>query len=266
MAHALVREIEQAGSHVLTQTHAASVHDDGHALDVETTRGVMRTQRLVGCAGLYADRLARVRARRGRAHRAVPQYRSPPRARRPPHLPGARSALSVPRRPFHAARERRDRSGTERGARVRARGLHVGHGRPEGRRRDADVAGFPRARRPLRGVRLRRNAPLARSPRVRRGAAAAVAGTARRGPAPRARRRARAGARSRGRSSRTSRSPKVRASCTCSTRRRPPRRRASRSARTSPNARSVAAATPRGRRSSPHGDASAPDARVRAPR
>jgi len=59
MARALVREIEQAGGRVLTQTHAASVHDDGHALDVETTRGVMRTARLVGCAGLYADRLAR---------------------------------------------------------------------------------------------------------------------------------------------------------------------------------------------------------------
>ncbi len=58
MARALVGQIEKAGGRVLTQTHAASVHDDGHALDVETTRGVMRTARLVGCAGLYADRLA----------------------------------------------------------------------------------------------------------------------------------------------------------------------------------------------------------------
>jgi len=59
LAHALVRDIEAAGGRVLTGTRVLRARRDGVGLAVETSAGVHRARRLVGCAGLHADRLAR---------------------------------------------------------------------------------------------------------------------------------------------------------------------------------------------------------------
>ncbi len=60
MARALAGELVAAGGEVRMETRVLSAHDDGDGLAVETTRGPLRARRLVGCAGLHADRLARV--------------------------------------------------------------------------------------------------------------------------------------------------------------------------------------------------------------
>lgn len=63
VAAALVARIERRGGEVRCRTGVVGVRDDGHDLRVTVRRGrareVIAADRLVGCAGLWSDRLAR---------------------------------------------------------------------------------------------------------------------------------------------------------------------------------------------------------------
>ena len=102
--------------------------------------------RLVVCAGLTPTGLPPGRRRRRPADRAVPRgvherARPQGRPRARDDLPGARSALPVPRRPLHAPRGRWPRGRPERRAGPGARGLPP-YGRVVGRRAEhGDLAG-----------------------------------------------------------------------------------------------------------------------------
>jgi L-2-hydroxyglutarate oxidase len=58
MAQALAGGIEQAGGEVRFRARVLGAREDGGALVVETTRGAVHAKRVIGCAGLYADRVA----------------------------------------------------------------------------------------------------------------------------------------------------------------------------------------------------------------
>ena len=114
-------------------------------------RGDVVARDVIACAGLQADRVAAMTGDTGprpdRARSAATTTRSRPTPDRwsGPHLPGARPALPVPRRPLHEAHRRRGLGRPERGARVRPRGLPAARPRPArpGRRR-SPIRGFLR--------------------------------------------------------------------------------------------------------------------------
>ena len=96
---------------------------------VTTAGEELEFDRLVVCAGLQSDRLARLAGDereptivpfRGEYYRLAAE-REEPRPRAP--LPGAGPGIPVPRRPLHAAGRRRRRRRAERRARARARGV-----------------------------------------------------------------------------------------------------------------------------------------------
>ena len=101
--------------------------------------------RLVVCAGLQSDRVARLAGDDAEpVDRPVPRRVLPARARaaaaRPrAALPGPRSGLPVPRRALHAPRRRRRRRRPERGTRARPRGLPPTRRAARRRRGDAPV-------------------------------------------------------------------------------------------------------------------------------
>ena len=218
-------------------------------LVVETTGGPIEAQRVVTCAGLHADEVARAvsgpdgRRRRARRSRSAASTASScpsrvaPRAR--PRLPGARPAVPVPRRAPHPRHRRPRARRAERGARVRARGLRVAAASTSRHLRETFAfpgSGGSRAHNWRFGA--RRDGALAEPASVRGGGAAARARDRAGRPRARAGRRARAGDRRRRRARRRLRDPHGRArACTCSTRRRRRRPRRSRSARRSRPAR-----------------------------
>jgi L-2-hydroxyglutarate oxidase len=60
VARVFVREIQACGATVETNTRVLRVQHDGDALVLETTRGTRRARALINCAGLHADRVARL--------------------------------------------------------------------------------------------------------------------------------------------------------------------------------------------------------------
>lgn len=60
VARAYGRRIEAAGGQVLTGARVGAVRRDGSGLTVETARGTVRCSYFVNCAGLQADRIARL--------------------------------------------------------------------------------------------------------------------------------------------------------------------------------------------------------------
>ncbi|MCS6817037.1 MAG: L-2-hydroxyglutarate oxidase [Blastocatellia bacterium] len=60
VAQALARDISQRGGEVRTSARALRVHRRSSEIIVETTTGEVRCRVLVGCAGLQADRVARL--------------------------------------------------------------------------------------------------------------------------------------------------------------------------------------------------------------
>ena len=60
VARAFAREVHACGGSVQTNTRVLGVRRDHDALVVETTRGTWRARTLVNCAGLHADRVARL--------------------------------------------------------------------------------------------------------------------------------------------------------------------------------------------------------------
>lgn len=60
VAQALARDITQRGGDIRTAARAFRVHRRGREVIVETTAGDVRCRIVVGCAGLYADRVARL--------------------------------------------------------------------------------------------------------------------------------------------------------------------------------------------------------------
>lgn len=54
------RRIEQAGGQILTKARVTAVHSNGSGLVVETESGPIACSRLVNCAGLQSDRVARL--------------------------------------------------------------------------------------------------------------------------------------------------------------------------------------------------------------
>ena len=59
MARALAAEIAAAGGEVRLGARVLGARADGDALVVETAEGAFRARRVIGCAGLHADRVAR---------------------------------------------------------------------------------------------------------------------------------------------------------------------------------------------------------------
>lgn len=60
VAAAYSRRVERHGGQVLTKARMRSVQSNGSGLAVETTRGAVACSRLVNCAGLQSDRVARL--------------------------------------------------------------------------------------------------------------------------------------------------------------------------------------------------------------
>jgi L-2-hydroxyglutarate oxidase len=60
VAAAYGRRIEQHGGQILVGARATAVHPNGSGLVVETARGAVACARLVNCAGLQSDRIARL--------------------------------------------------------------------------------------------------------------------------------------------------------------------------------------------------------------
>ncbi|CAL9640840.1 L-2-hydroxyglutarate dehydrogenase (plasmid) [Streptomyces sp. enrichment culture] len=56
----LVRELTEAGADLRPGTRALAIRRRGSAIEVATPSGVVRADRLVNCAGLHADRVARL--------------------------------------------------------------------------------------------------------------------------------------------------------------------------------------------------------------
>ena len=208
---------------------ARGVVGDGDARRGSSSRrrgGPIEAQRVVTCAGLHADEVARAisgpdgqrRHARHRVPRRVPRARAVARAPRArPRVPGARPAVPVPRRAPHPRHRRPRARRTERRARVRARGLHVAPRRRAttcARRSRSRASGGSPARNWRFGVdEMARS--LSRRRFTARGAASRAGDRARR-PRARAGGRARAGDRRRRRARRRLRDPHGRAApCTC---------------------------------------------------
>jgi len=60
VAQVYASEIRQCGGQIETGARVLAVRRDGDALALETTRGAWRARALVNCAGLHADRVARL--------------------------------------------------------------------------------------------------------------------------------------------------------------------------------------------------------------
>ncbi|MGH2607711.1 MAG: L-2-hydroxyglutarate oxidase, partial [Tepidiformaceae bacterium] len=60
VTRAYARRVERGGAEIWTGARVSAVRRDGGQLLVETTRGVVRAGRLLNCAGLQSDRVARM--------------------------------------------------------------------------------------------------------------------------------------------------------------------------------------------------------------
>lgn len=60
VSEAMADEVRAAGGQILTGARATTIVEDTAGVSVRTTRGVHRASRLVACAGLQADRVARL--------------------------------------------------------------------------------------------------------------------------------------------------------------------------------------------------------------
>ncbi len=129
VCRAMLDLVLERGGEIRYGAEFVSARTEPNGVVVETTRGEVRADSLVACAGLYSDRVAAASGLEARgAHRPVPRrvLRTRPRASLPrqrTHLPGARPGVPVPRRaPDEDGRRVRAR-GPERGLRARARGI-----------------------------------------------------------------------------------------------------------------------------------------------
>ena len=140
--------IEAAGGRVLTGARLTGVRRDGPGLVAETARGAFACALLVNCAGLQADRVARLCGAepdvrifpfRGEYYDLVARA-AEPGARA--DLSGARSALPLPRRPPDPAGGRLGRGRPQRRAGPEAGGVPLARRLAARRRRDRRLAGL----------------------------------------------------------------------------------------------------------------------------
>jgi len=90
VAAAMAAKLEAAGVRLMLATRVTAIAEDGAGVTVTTDRGTVRAERLVACAGLQSDRLARL-AGLAATHRIVPfrgEYYTLPAAREGSSRPG----------------------------------------------------------------------------------------------------------------------------------------------------------------------------------
>ena len=116
--------VTAGGGEVRTGMKFLGLKRDGPGLVLETTAGAIHAGHLVNCGGLQSDRVARlcgvdpgvkIVPFRGEYYELRPDRQH---LVRKPHLPGARPAVPVPRRPLHADDRRGHRGRAERRARL----------------------------------------------------------------------------------------------------------------------------------------------------
>ena len=154
VARAMAQRIETGGGRVATGARVIAVRRDGAGLVVETARGAFAASLLINCAGLQADRVARLCGAdpglhilpfRGEYYQLIPERRALVRGL----IYRARSPVSFPGSAPDPDGERRRRGRPQRRAGVEARGLPLarrlaaGHGGPR------RLAGLLASRRPL---------------------------------------------------------------------------------------------------------------------
>jgi len=71
LVHAIAREAEQRDAEIITGVEVTSIRESGREIEVSTTKGEISCGLLVNCAGLYADRIARMLGL-SRRHRVIP--------------------------------------------------------------------------------------------------------------------------------------------------------------------------------------------------
>ena len=60
MASAFAAELKENGGELLTGAEVVGIDERGDGTRVETTRGEVAARRIINCAGLHADRVARM--------------------------------------------------------------------------------------------------------------------------------------------------------------------------------------------------------------
>ena len=156
-------DVRALGGEIRTGSEVTGMTAGPRTTLLATTTGMIETQTVVACAGVYADRVAALTSA-PRNPRIVPfrgdYYLHPARAPLPGQehdLPGAGSILPLPRRPFHPPHGRLDLAWPERRAGLRSRGVSDHRRQPARSRRGAGFRRLPQARRQVLADRPGRN-------------------------------------------------------------------------------------------------------------
>ena len=201
VTEAYSRRFQENGGDVVMGAKVKGVSQDADGITVETTRGDVSARYLVNCAGLYAHNIAhmmgapydlRIIPFRGEYFTLTPEGASLVRGLIYP-VPDPR--VPVPGRALHQRHPRQRRGGAERGAGLRAGGVHQVQGE---HRRNAGDAGVPWLLGnggPLLEDGVSRVLPLVQQGRLHTVAATAGAGGGAAAPRRGRRRRPRAGGR-----------------------------------------------------------------------